>query len=303
MSKIFFDFANHEFSADNSSLDYAKVSGPLSVIVQVTRRCNLACESCSESEIYQEPSQEDLETLKIKLTGTPRIYLSGGEPLVRKDIFEVIEMYHGAFQVLGLPTNSILMTPDVCKKLKGKVHYVNAGLDGPRLINDQVRGNFDGIIQGLLALRDADIEVSLSTVLLQKTLPHLSYVIQIADILNIVKVKMVIPILRGRAKSLIGDDFASSADIMAKFVELKQLKERLGWKPRIKFTFWEKNTEGYAIIVYPDQRVHAWPVFDQPECVLYLGDLRTESMTDIWARYPYKHNHINKYVGISMNKA
>jgi MoaA/NifB/PqqE/SkfB family radical SAM enzyme len=273
------------------------------MILQVTRKCPLSCAFCSESEQFSDPNFQTLEKLKDKLQGVQRIYLSGGEPLLREDIFDIINLYSNSFDVVGLPTNCVLLTEDICQKLKGKIKYVNAGLDGPRSINNNVRGGYDSIITGLINLKNAGIEVSVSTVILNSTLPYLQYVVQTADTIGVTKVKMVIPVLRGRAKNLNPEDFASQAEIMEKFNEIKTLKEKLGWKPRVKFTFWDKNTEGYAIIVYPTQQVYAWPVFDAPDSVEYIGDLSKESLDDIWQRYPYKVNHINKYTGISMHKA
>lgn len=304
-NNIYFNHNNHEFDLlDHAQPNlYSDMKLPLSLIVQVTRKCNLKCSFCSESEFFPDPSLESLEKLRNKIEGVHRIYLSGGEPLLRTDIFEIIEMYRPYFNVLGLPTNSINISKDVCTRLAGKVNYINAGLDGVRNINNIIRGDYDGIISGLFNLKDSGIQVSLSTVILKDTLQYLPYVIQIADLLNIVKVKMVIPVPRGRAKDLKEDAFASNTDITNKFNEIKQLKEALGWKPRIKFTFWDKSTEGYALIVYPNQKVYAWPVFDSFDCVLYIGDLDKESISDIWDKYPYKANHINKYVGLSMNKA
>lgn len=276
---------------------------PLSVIVQVTRRCSLTCPFCSESEAFEDPSFEALVALKDKLRGVQRIYLSGGEPLLRHDIFDLIIEYRPAFHVLGLPTNCMLITDRVCAQLQGRIDYVNAGLDGPRHINNLVRGAYDEIIAGLTRLRNAGIEVSLSTVIMRQTLPYLQYVVQIADDLRITKVKMVLPVPRGRAKSLDPSDYPSREEVLAKFEEIKHLKTQLGWKPNVKFTFWERNTEGYALLIYPDQRVFAWPVLDQEDGVVRVGDLSREALSEIWQRYPYKQNHIDKYVGTSMYKA
>jgi len=306
MSQIYFDAEHHEFALTNPDHKdgiYQSIDHPLSVIVQVTRKCPLECAFCSESEMFPDPSFKALESVKNKLSGVDRIYLSGGEPLLRKDIFDLIELYREGFQVLGLPTNCVYISQEVCEKLIGKVNYINAGLDGPRNINNTVRGGYDAIINGLSNLRRSGIEVSLSTVILSSTLPYLQYVVQIADTLDITKVKMVIPVLRGRAQSLKSEDFASNEEILRKFDEIKELKAVLNWKPRVKFTFWDKNTEGYAIIVYPNQQVYTWPVFDAPDSVLHIGDLNKETIQEIWQRYPYKENHINKYVGLSMHKA
>jgi len=305
MSEIIFDHSHHEFSLDDGERgipDYDAIRQPLSVIVQVTRRCPLHCAFCSESDQFDDPSFHSLESLKARLKGVSRIYLSGGEPLMRTDIFELIQSYRNDFLVVGLPTNCIYITREVCNKLKGTVSYINAGLDGPRHINDQIRGGYDKIVAGLNNLKDSGIEVSLSTVILKTTLPHLQYVAQIADTLGVIKVKMVIPVLRGRAKGLSPGDFANKEDIVAKFGEIVELKKTLGWKPRIKFTFWDKATEGYALLVYPNKKVYAWPVLAAPDSVLLVGDLTNDSIQDVWSRYPYRNNHVNKYVGLSMHK-
>lgn len=305
MDNIYFDKKNHEFDIINkrTEINEGSVNAPLSLILQVTRRCNLGCVFCSESEQIPDPSISVLESLIGKLKGVERLYLSGGEPFLRRDIFEIIDIFRPHFKILGLPTNTSMITDEIGKRLFGKIDYINAGLDGPRLINDKLRGNTDAIIKGLLILKKYGIEVSLSTVILKSTLPYLDYVVQIADTLDITKVKMVIPVLRGRATEISENEFANETDILSKFEQIKKLKDKLGWKPRIKFAFWDKNTEGYALIVYPNQKVYAWPVYEQPEAVLYIGDLNNEDITSIWSKYPYKLNHIKKYAGISMHKA
>lgn len=303
-TNIYFDYKYHEFSFKNKDADnfYSCIKSPLSMIVQVTRKCNLNCSFCSESDTIKSPSLKILENLKNKLQGVERIYLSGGEPLLRNDLFEIIDMYRPNFKILGLPTNCTKISKRVCERLIGKIDYLNAGLDGPRYVNNIVRGNYDDIIKGLYNLKDSGIGVSLSTVILQSTLEYLKYVVQIADTLGIVKVKMAIPVHRGRAKNLSEKDYVENEKIIRYFLEIKELKEKLGWKPRIKFTFWNKKTEGYALLVYPNQKVYAWPVFDKPDSVSFIGDLNNESLEDIWLKYPYKINHIEKYTGISMYK-
>ncbi len=303
-NSISFDMSHHEFKVENyEDSDFNNIDAPLSVILQVTRRCNLKCNFCSESEQFKDPNFHDLLELIPKLLGVQRVYLSGGEPLIRKDIFDLVDAFSSNFPVLGLPTNTTKITKETCERLSGKISYINAGLDGPRNINNLVRGGFDEIIDGLNVLRNNNIEVSLSSVILKKTIEHLHHVVQIADILKIVKVKMVIPILRGRALILKEDDFASNEAIYNKFDEIKRLKEELGWTPRVKFTFWDKTTEGYALIVFPNFNVYAWPVYNKPDAVQLLGSLNTESICDIWKKYPYKLNHIMKYTGITMHKA
>ena len=307
MSKnIFFDKEHHEFAlanTDATQAPYEEILQPLSVIVQVTRRCPLHCAFCSESDQFEDPSFDSLLELKARLKGVSRIYLSGGEPLLRPDIFALLASYRHDFPVLGLPTNCVYINKDICSQLKGTISYINAGLDGPRKINDLVRGGYDQIVAGLADLRGSGIEVSLSTVILKSTLAYTNYVMQIADDLGVVKVKMVIPVPRGRAKGLHPEDFAQEQDILAKFQEIATLKKVLGWKPRVKFTFWDRTTEGYALLIYPNRKVYAWPVLDAPDSAVLIGDLNEQTIQSVWMTYPYKKNHINKYVGVTMHKA
>lgn len=301
---IQFDWRAHEFTtATGHTVSEASASAPLSVIVQVTRRCQLSCSFCSESQEYPDPSFAELETLCGNLQGVRRIYLSGGEPLLRDDIFDLIDMYRARFPVVGLPTNCLLVSPEVAKRLRGTVSYVNAGLDGPPAINNRVRGGYDQIIAGIGRLRDSAVEVSLSTVVLGVTLPYLEYVVAVADAFGVKKTKFAMPVPRGRAISLQSTDLVSREAAEAKFRQLVSLKELMGWRPRVKLTFWDASTEGYAILVYPNQDVYAWPVPSQPDSVAFLGSLRRMTLADIWHVYPYKLNHIRKYVGHTMLKA
>src|ERR1700760_2777350 len=56
---------------------------PLSVILQVTKRCNFDCSFCSETLQLPDPTIAQLDTVRSNLTGVSRVFLSGGEPLLR----------------------------------------------------------------------------------------------------------------------------------------------------------------------------------------------------------------------------
>ena len=88
-----------------------KMEVPLSVILQITRQCDLSCVFCSETEKMPDPSYEQLQKMKNNLAGVARIYLSGGEPLLRKDLPEILDLFYGNF-IIGLPTNAIKITSD-----------------------------------------------------------------------------------------------------------------------------------------------------------------------------------------------
>ncbi|HEX2822170.1 MAG TPA: hypothetical protein VHO07_18675 [Streptosporangiaceae bacterium] len=90
---------------------------PLSVILQVTKRCDFGCVFCSETLHMSDPTLAQLDTIRGNLAGVLRVFLSGGEPLLRRDLPEITDMYSGF--IIGLPTNAtrgLAMAP----KLAGK---------------------------------------------------------------------------------------------------------------------------------------------------------------------------------------
>jgi hypothetical protein len=57
---------------------------------------------------------------------------------------------------------------------------------------------------------------------------------------------------------------------------------------------------GHAILIEPDGRAIASPVWTEPDCLEPFGDLTEISAAELWSRFPYKENHLNKYLERSM---
>ncbi|WP_239308964.1 radical SAM protein, partial [Frankia sp. Cj3] len=82
----------------------AAAAGPLSVILQVTKKCNFDCSFCSETLQEPDPTLAALERIRDNLAGVPRVFLSGGEPLLRRDFVDIVDLFAGT--VIGVPTNA-----------------------------------------------------------------------------------------------------------------------------------------------------------------------------------------------------
>jgi MoaA/NifB/PqqE/SkfB family radical SAM enzyme len=272
---------------------------PLSVILQITRRCNFSCVFCSETEKMDDPTLEELQKIRDNLYGVPRIYLSGGEPLLRKDLPEILDMFYGSF-VVGLPTNAIIHTPELMKILKERVDFVNIGLDGPRNVTTRIRGDYDKIMKGIHRFKEYGISLSLSCVVLSSTKDAILFTCQIADLVEAKKLKLILPIPKGNALDLPASEYLSLEESSVLFADVRKAKEAYGWTPKITLTTWGPDVEGYSLLMYPDGNTYAWPVYDQPDKILLLGNLKEDSIKDIWVKNPYKRNHYNKYLGKSI---
>jgi MoaA/NifB/PqqE/SkfB family radical SAM enzyme len=272
---------------------------PLSVILQITRKCNFSCVFCSETEKMEDPNLEELQRMKDNLYGVPRIYLSGGEPLLRKDLPEILDMFYGSF-VVGLPTNAVIHTPEVMKILKERIDFANIGLDGPRNVTTRIRGDYDKIMKGIYRFQEYGISLSLSCVVLSSTKDTVAFTCQIADLVGAKKLKLILPIPKGNALDLPASEYLSLKEVAILFDGVKKAKENYGWTPKITLTAQGPDVEGYALLVYPNGNTCAWPVYNQSDKVLLLGNLKEESIKDIWSKNPFKQNHYNKYLGRSI---
>ncbi len=214
----------HHFALDDQA-DPAVIGEamvvPLSVILQVTKRCDFNCGFCSETLQMADPTLSQLDTICGNLAGVRRVFLSGGEPLLRRDLPEIVDMYSSF--IIGLPTNAtrgLVMAP----RMAGKVAFVNIGFDGPRATFSRVRGDYDKAMSGVRAFIQAGLPLSLSAVVLRSTVHALPYLYQIADVLDAGKLKLILPLRKGNALGLPEREFISVAEAHDAFERLTELR-------------------------------------------------------------------------------
>lgn len=156
----------------------------------VTFRCNLRCRHCyvPSPRRSQELSTEESVCFIHHLgeLGVPWIFLSGGEPLLRKDIEVILREVREAGMRVLLSINGTLVTPKVASLIKDlfketKQLYVGVSLYGPKELHDtitQVEGTFDKVMEGIKSLTDYGIPMYVKNVVSGTTYP---YIPQIMD--------------------------------------------------------------------------------------------------------------------------
>jgi len=136
-----------------------------------TRTCNLNCIHCytdSEAKDYKgELSTEEAKAMIKDLAEfkIPALLFSGGEPLVRKDLFELVKFARSLEIRPTLSTNGTLITKEMAKKIKAsEFSYVGVSLDGIGEINDKFRGMdgaFEKTMTGFRNLKEVGQRVGL----------------------------------------------------------------------------------------------------------------------------------------------
>ena len=141
------------------------------VIWNMIRRCNLTCKHCysisADIDFPDELSTEQAMAVVADLHqyGTPALILSGGEPLLRHDIFEVAHEAKQRGMYLGLSTNGTLITEENIQKIADVgFNYVGISIDGMEEAHDifrQKKGAFTASMKGIELCQEKGIKVGL----------------------------------------------------------------------------------------------------------------------------------------------
>jgi heme d1 biosynthesis radical SAM protein NirJ len=168
----------------------AAPSGPV-VIWNLIRRCNLTCKHC-----YATSADKDfpggLSTAQVyavmdglKDYGVPVLILSGGEPLMRADIFDISQRAKAMGFYVGLSSNGTLITRDNIAQIAAVGYdYVGISLDGMRETHDLFRrrvGAFDEALDGIRLCLESGIKVGMRFTLTQDNARDLPELLRLMD--------------------------------------------------------------------------------------------------------------------------
>jgi len=169
-SENFGDSLRYTDGAKDEKYGVSRGKGPV-VVWNCTNTCNLNCKHCyADSKHCQ--FEEELDTKEAKALiddlasfKVPVLLISGGEPLLRKDLFELLEYTMENNIRTTVSTNGTLIDKEVAKDLKQKgVSYVGISLDGIGIRNDTFRGmqgSFDKAAAGIRNCLDIGQKVGL----------------------------------------------------------------------------------------------------------------------------------------------
>ena len=157
------------------------------VVWNLTRTCNLKCVHCyTNSDSAKYPDELSFETCKGVLQdlaqfGVPAVLFSGGEPLVRKDLFELAEYARSLGLHVVLSTNGTLITTEIARRfVELKFAYIGISLDSAiPAVHDKFRGvegAFERTMQGFRRCVDAGQKVGLRLTLTRHTAQNLDQI-------------------------------------------------------------------------------------------------------------------------------
>ena len=216
-------------------LAYSPTFRPV-IFWNLTRRCNLSCEHCYNASGSLGSSDElstnealafldDCRNLRV-----PVLLLTGGEPLMREDIWELASYARDLGIKTAISTNGTLITPEIANKIKESgIGYVGISLDGARAeTHDRFRnspGAFEKSVRAFSYCQDADIRCGVRVTLTRENMHELGDLIDLALEIGACRfcVYWLVPSGRGAASyeslQLTRDEVFSALDLLQQYAQ------------------------------------------------------------------------------------
>jgi heme b synthase len=187
---------------------------PLRMVAwELTRGCNLACVHCRASaERGPYPgelsNQECLRVMdEIASISKPVIILTGGEPLLRPDIFDLARYGTDKGFRMVMATNGTLMTEETVQKMKASgIQRMSVSLDGPSSETHdtfrKVKGAFESSLKGIELAKKGGLEFQINTTITQMNLHLIADILKLAVDLGAVAHHIFLLVPTGRGKEL-----------------------------------------------------------------------------------------------------
>jgi len=184
----------------------ARVLDGAIAIWNFTNRCNLSCLHC-----YSKSTLDEVDTLttpvikktilQMKENGIKFIIFSGGEPLTRKDLFEIAEFCKQNGIITYLSSNGLYFTKSNIQKIADTFNYVGVSIDGDEKTHDYFRGlkgAFKETLKAVLLANSTGAKVGIRFTMTKDTINSLEYMFDLVEKHNIPKIYISHLVYSGR---------------------------------------------------------------------------------------------------------
>ena len=196
----------------------AGAASPLRMIAwEITGVCNLKCAHCRASAVTKrdpnELSTEECFALidNINSFSNPVIILTGGEPLMREDVFDIAKYGIEKGLRMVMAPNGTLITDDIARKMvEVGIPRISVSLDSaiPE-IHDEfrgVKGAFEASLKGLEAAKKAGIEFQINTTITKRNIDEIEDILNFAVKIGAVAHHIFLLVPTGRGKELTNEE-------------------------------------------------------------------------------------------------
>jgi len=290
---------------------------------EVTRSCNLArsfCRAASEQEAYpNELSKSECFQLidEIVVCSRPIIVLTGGEPLLRPDIFDIAEYgRRKGLMIVMAPNGTLLCDENIDKIIRSGIKRISVSLDGPDAAShDKLRrfpGAFNLACQGIERAKKAGVEFQINSTISKSNILRLPEIIDLAKGLGAVAHHIFLLVPTGRAKEMVNEEltvleYEEALRFLAEEKEGSSLEIKITCAPHFNRILLQEHSSSFLTLAGRGCMAGSGFCFishmgDVQPCgylEIKCGNVRKQGFKEIWSNSEVLNNlrDWNKYEG------
>jgi len=288
------------------------LNSPIQVTLGITNSCNLKCIHCranASSKSSKELKIEEIKNILKCLSDMKVLYLeiSGGEPLIRKDFFEIVKFANENNLEVITSTNGMLIDKEVARKIKESgIKKIQVSLDGA--INKThdyfrgVKGSFEKAINAIKNLVSENVYVVVSTILNKNNVNEIEKIINIVTDLGAKQWRGLVLLPCGRGRDIFNRLKLSFKELNKINLLCKKKKMEFGEKillevekcfnlgeriplNNLKYDLGEASCFGCGAgisEIYIDHKGNIYPCSKMVDVKFLIGNIRKDSLKKLW---------------------
>jgi AdoMet-dependent heme synthase len=288
---------------------------PFDFFVQfhLTERCNLACRHCYQSGQVSEMNYEEIcgiiADAKTAIEGwandygmdvSPSLHFTGGEPLLRGDLFPILRYAWGCGFSTSLMSNGTLIDAVTAKHLRrAQVRDIQVSLDGLEAAHEKLRGSgsFQLALAGIRNLAGEGLEVHLNVTVSRLNVKQTEGLVALAEEIGVASIAFSRLVPSGRGKKLVRHALTAE-EVATLYNDLRQYRNSTkvivtsrdplaaiadlnGDIPQTEAAIGGCAAGMFGVTIMADGTVMPCRRMNLP-----IGNIRTSSFRDIWADSP-----------------
>lgn len=292
----------------NFFLNKALSFKPVYARFKVTGNCNLRCTSCDHwrTDSHREPTLDEVREAadQFKEVGITHVGITGGEPTLRNDLEDIIEIFDQKGMQLGMTSNGLGATQKRVENLVEKgLDSLNVSLDGPEEVHNSIRGKkfFNRIFKNLYEISEfskngGELHLTSGTVLSSKNLGVIKETVYLKKGIGVPTT--VIPLdsslFFNEGEGLTVDDYEELDDTIDELIRIKRSEPNTITNPVYSLRYIKRYyraprmpelpcTNGYLMLNI-DNNLDVYPCWG----LAPVGNLREDRLEDVLDSEQYK---------------
>ena len=228
-------------SRQNTETDASSVGGTPSlrlVFWETTSGCNLACVHCRRLDVSQQSTERDLTAEQARRMiadladfARPILVFSGGEPLMRPDVFDLADWARKHALRTALASNGTLIDAEVARRIRDAgFARVSISLDGvDAATHDRFRlltGSFDRALAGLRHVQQVGVSVQINCTIAKHNAGQIEALLTLAESLRVDAVHYFLLVPVGCGEQIAEEQMLPADEVETLLVQLAKLESR-----------------------------------------------------------------------------